>query len=61
MFLEPISILILTMPILLQLQKVIAMDLVQFGTMVVLNVVIGMARRRSASASSSYAQHLVSR
>lgn len=43
MFLEPISILILTMPILLQLQKVIAMDPVQFGTMVVLNVVIGMA------------------
>lgn len=43
MFLEPISILILTMPILLQLQKVIGMDPVQFGTMVVLNVVIGMA------------------
>ena len=42
MFLEPISILILTMPILLQLQKLIQMDIVQFGTMVVLNVVIGM-------------------
>lgn len=43
MFLEPISILILTMPVLLAIQKVIAMDIVQFGTMVVLNVVIGMA------------------
>lgn len=43
MFLEPISILILTMPILLQFQKLIAMDPVQFGIMVVLNVVIGMA------------------
>lgn len=43
MFLEPISILILTMPILMQLAKIIGMDPVQFGTMVVLNVVIGMA------------------
>ena len=43
MFLEPISILILTMPILMQMAKVIGMDLVQFGMMVVLNVVIGMA------------------
>jgi C4-dicarboxylate transporter DctM subunit len=43
MFLEPISILILTMPILLQFNKIIAMDPVQFGMMVVLNVVIGMA------------------
>lgn len=42
MFLEPISILILTMPILLQLAKIIQMDIVQFGAMVVLNVVIGM-------------------
>jgi C4-dicarboxylate transporter, DctM subunit len=42
MFLEPISILILTMPILLQLAKIIGMDMVQFGTMVVINVVIGM-------------------
>lgn len=42
MFLEPISILILTMPILLQLAKIIQMDIVQFGTMVVINVVIGM-------------------
>jgi C4-dicarboxylate transporter, DctM subunit len=42
MFLEPISILILTMPILLQLAKIIGMDIVQFGTMVVINVVIGM-------------------
>jgi len=43
MFLEPISILILTMPILLQFQSMIGMDPVHFGTMVVLNVVIGMA------------------
>ncbi len=43
MFLEPISILILTMPILLQFQAMIGMDPVQFGTVVVLNVVIGMA------------------
>ena len=43
MFLEPISILILTMPILMQLATVLAMDPVHFGAMVVLNVVIGMA------------------
>ncbi|SKA38076.1 TRAP transporter large permease [Consotaella salsifontis] len=43
MFLEPISILILTMPILLKLAAIIQMDPVQFGTMAVLNVVIGMA------------------
>ncbi|ASM75127.1 MULTISPECIES: TRAP transporter large permease [Roseobacteraceae] len=43
MFLEPISILILTMPILLKFQALIDMDPVQFGTVVVLNVVIGMA------------------
>lgn len=43
MFLEPISILILTMPILLKMQALIGMDPVQFGTVVVLNVVIGMA------------------
>ncbi|THD76562.1 TRAP transporter large permease [Thalassobius vesicularis] len=43
MFLEPISILILTMPILLKFQAMIGMDSVQFGTVVVLNVVIGMA------------------
>lgn len=43
MFLEPISILILTMPILLKLQALIGMDPVQFGMVVVLNVVIGMA------------------
>jgi C4-dicarboxylate transporter, DctM subunit len=43
MFLEPISILILTMPILMQFLKIIGMDPVQFGVMVVLNVVIGMA------------------
>jgi tripartite ATP-independent transporter DctM subunit len=43
MFLEPISILILTMPILMKLSSVLAMDPVHFGAMVVLNVVIGMA------------------
>ena len=43
MFLEPISILILTMPILMKFQLLIGMDPVQFGTVVVLNVVIGMA------------------
>lgn len=43
MFLEPISILILTMPILMQFQQIIGMDPVQFGAMVVLNVVVGMA------------------
>jgi tripartite ATP-independent transporter DctM subunit len=43
MFLEPISILILTMPILMQFLKIVGMDPVQFGVMVVLNVVIGMA------------------
>lgn len=43
MFLEPISILILTMPILMKMQALIGMDPVHFGTVVVLNVVIGMA------------------
>ncbi|MEO9337470.1 TRAP transporter large permease [Mesorhizobium sp. SB112] len=43
MFLEPISILILTMPILLQFLGIIGMDPVQFGIMVILNAVIGMA------------------
>ncbi|PWV97108.1 tripartite ATP-independent transporter DctM subunit [Hoeflea marina] len=43
MFLEPISILILTMPILIKLAAIIGMDPVQFGTMAVLNVVIGLA------------------
>ncbi|MGV0876327.1 TRAP transporter large permease [Martelella sp. FLE1502] len=43
MFLEPISILILTMPILLKMSGLVGMEPVQFGAMVVLNVVIGMA------------------
>ena len=43
MFLEPISILILTMPVLLKLAAIIGMDPVQFGTMAVINVVIGLA------------------
>lgn len=43
MFLEPISILILTMPVLLKLAAIIHMDPIQFGTMAVINVVIGLA------------------
>ncbi len=43
MFLEPITILILTMPVLLKMAQLIGMDAVQFGMMVVLNVVIGLA------------------
>jgi tripartite ATP-independent transporter DctM subunit len=41
-FLEPITVMIVTMPILLKVAAVIDMDLVQFGVMVTLNVVIGM-------------------
>lgn len=41
-FLEPISVMIVTMPILLKVAEVIDMNLVQFGVMVTLNVVIGM-------------------
>jgi len=43
MFLEPITILILTMPILLQMARILEMDLVQFGMMAILNVVIGLS------------------
>lgn len=43
MFLEPITILILTMPILMEMRGIIGMDPVQFGIVVVLNVVIGLA------------------
>ena len=43
MFIDPISILILAMPILLKISLLLGMDPVHFGTMVVLNVVIGMA------------------
>lgn len=43
MFLEPISILILTMPILMEISGIVNMHPVQFGAMAVLNVVIGMA------------------
>jgi C4-dicarboxylate transporter DctM subunit len=43
MFLEPISIMILTMPILMQFQQMIGMDPVQFGVMVVFNVALGLA------------------
>ncbi|MEX0408476.1 TRAP transporter large permease [Aquibium sp. LZ166] len=43
MFIDPISILILAMPILLKIGLLLGMDPVHFGTMVVLNVVIGMA------------------
>ena len=42
LFLEPLSILILTMPILLQIVKLLQIDLVHFGMICVLNVVIGM-------------------
>lgn len=41
-FLEPISVMIVTMPILIKVGQMIQMDMVQFGVMVTLNVVIGM-------------------
>ena len=41
-FLEPISVMIVTMPILIKIAHLIEMDMVQFGVMVTLNVVIGM-------------------
>ena len=41
-FLEPISVMIVTMPILIKVAQLIQMDMVQFGVMVTLNVVIGM-------------------
>ena len=41
-FLEPISVMIVTMPILIKVATMIGMDMVQFGVMVTLNVVIGM-------------------
>jgi C4-dicarboxylate transporter, DctM subunit len=41
-FLEPISVMIVTMPILIKVAQMIQMDMVQFGVMVTLNVVIGM-------------------
>lgn len=41
-FLEPISVMIITMPILIKVANLIGMDMVQFGVMVTLNVVIGM-------------------
>ena len=41
-FLEPISVMIVTMPILIKVANMIGMDMVQFGVMVTLNVVIGM-------------------
>jgi C4-dicarboxylate transporter, DctM subunit len=41
-FLEPISVMIVTMPILIKVAQIIQMDMVQFGVMVTLNVVIGM-------------------
>lgn len=41
-FLEPISVMIITMPILIKVANMIGMDMVQFGVMVTLNVVIGM-------------------
>jgi C4-dicarboxylate transporter, DctM subunit len=41
-FLEPVSILILTMPVLIAVAKLIGVDLVHFGMIVVLNVVLGL-------------------
>jgi C4-dicarboxylate transporter, DctM subunit len=41
-FLEPISVMIVTMPILIKVAQSIGIDMVQFGVMVTLNVVIGM-------------------
>lgn len=41
-FLEPISVMIVTMPILIKVATLLQMDMVQFGVMVTLNVVIGM-------------------
>jgi C4-dicarboxylate transporter DctM subunit len=41
-FLEPISVMIVTMPILIKVGTLIGMDMVQLGVMVTLNVVIGM-------------------
>ncbi len=41
-FLEPISVMIVTMPILIKVAQLIGMDMIQFGVMVTLNVVIGM-------------------
>ena len=42
LFLEPISIMILTMPVLLTLVKALGVDLVHFGMIVTLNTVIGL-------------------
>jgi TRAP-type C4-dicarboxylate transport system permease large subunit len=42
LFLEPISIMILTMPVLLTLVKTLGIDLVHFGMIVTLNTVIGL-------------------
>lgn len=42
LFLEPLAALILVMPILIEVVRVIGLDPVQFGVMVVLNLMIGM-------------------
>jgi tripartite ATP-independent transporter DctM subunit len=42
LFLEPISIMILTMPVLITLVKTLGIDLVHFGMIVTLNTVIGL-------------------
>lgn len=42
LFLEPISIMILTLPVLTGIVKVLGIDMVHFGLIVVLNVVIGL-------------------
>ena len=41
-FLEPISVMIVTMPILIKVATLLQIDMIQFGVMVTLNVVIGM-------------------
>ena len=43
LFLEPISAMIMTMPVLLTIAKALGLDLVHFGIIVVLNLVIGLA------------------
>lgn len=42
LFLEPISIMILTLPVLVGIVKALGVDMVHFGLIVVLNVVIGL-------------------
>jgi len=43
LFLEPIAAMIMTMPVLIAIAKALGLDLVHFGMIVVLNLVIGLA------------------